>query len=50
MYLQNHRLQNTSYMSEKSRFRIALDSQYVKGSETLLESAGQHFYHIISSL
>ena len=37
-------------MSEKPRFRIALDSQHVKGSETLLESAGQHFYHIISSL
>ena len=37
-------------MSKKIRFRRPSDSQYVKESQTLLESERQHFYHIFSSL
>ena len=31
---------------EKTLFITAFDSQPVKGSQTLLKSAWQHFYHI----
>ena len=36
-------------LSEKYRFRIFLDSQHVKGSQTLVKYAWKHFYHIFSS-
>ena len=37
-------------MSKKHRFGISFDSQHVKGSQTLLKSVPQHFYHIFLSL
>ena len=37
-------------MSKKSSFKTPFNSQYVKRSQTLLESVGQHFNHIFSSL
>ena len=37
-------------MSKKPSFRAPFDSRIVKGSQTLLESARQHFDHIYSSL
>ena len=33
-------------MSKKPRFGTPLDSQHVKGSQTLAKSAATHFYHI----
>ena len=35
---------------EKRRFRTSFDSQHVKGSQTLVKSSWQHFYHIFTSL
>ena len=35
---------------EKRRFRTSFDSQHVKGSQTLVKSAWEHFYHIFPSL
>ena len=37
-------------LSKKRRFRTYFDSQQVKGSESLVKSAWEHFYEIISSL
>ena len=37
-------------MSKKPRFRILLDRQHAKGSQTLPESTRQHFYLIFPSL
>ena len=37
-------------LSEKRRFRTFFDSQHVKGSQTLVKSAWEHFYHIFPSL
>ena len=37
-------------MSKRPRFRTPLDNQHVKGSQTQLKPARQHFYDIISSL
>ena len=31
-------------------YRTPFDSQYIKGSQTLLKSARQHFYYIVSSV
>ena len=36
--------------SEKHCFRTSFDSQHVKGSQTLVKSAWEHFHHIFSSL
>ena len=35
-------------MSKKPRFTTPFDSQKAKGSQTLLESAQQHFYHVFN--
>ena len=35
-------------MSPKPRFRTSFDNQQSKGTQTLLKSARQHFYHIFS--
>ena len=35
---------------KKRRFRTSFDSQHVKGSQTLVKSSWQHFYHIFTSL
>ena len=37
-------------MSKKPRFRTPFESRHVKGSQALVKSAWQHFYHIFSSL
>ena len=37
-------------LSKKHRSRPPLDSESVKGSQTLVKSAGQHFHHIFSLL
>ena len=37
-------------MSKKPRFRTPFDSQNVKGSQTLVKPAWEHFYDILSSL
>ena len=37
-------------MPKKPRIRIIIDSEYVKGYETLRRSARQNFCHIFSSL
>ena len=37
-------------LSKKHRFRTPFDSQYLKGSQTLVKSSGEHFQHIFSSL
>ena len=37
-------------MSKKHHFRTPFNSQHVKGSQTLLKSARQHFYHFLPSL
>ena len=37
-------------ISKKPRFRTPLDSQHVKGSQTLVKSVRQFFYHTSSSL
>ena len=37
-------------LSKKQYFRRPFDSQHVKGSQTLVKSAGEHFHHIFSSL
>ena len=37
-------------MPKKPRVRTLMDSQHVKGSETLLKSARQYFCHIFWSL
>ena len=37
-------------ISKKHRFITPLYSQHVKGSQTLVKSAWQHFYYIFSSL
>ena len=37
-------------MSEKLDFRTPFNSQHVKGSQTLLKSARQQFYRLLSSL
>ena len=37
-------------LSKKPYFRTPFGSQHVKGSETLVKSAGEHFYHIFWSL
>ena len=37
-------------LSEKHRFKAPFDSQHVKGSQTLVKSAWEHFHHIFSSL
>ena len=39
-----------SLMPNNRRFRIPLDSQHVKGSQTLVQSAWQRFYHVFSLL
>ena len=35
-----------TYMPKKPRVRTFMDSQYVKGSKTLLKSSPQEFFHI----
>ena len=35
-------------LSKKHRFRTPLDSQHVKGFQTLIKSAWQHFHHIFN--
>ena len=35
---------------KKHRFRTPLDSQHVKGSQTFVKSAREHFHHIFSLL
>ena len=37
-------------MPEKSRIRTLMDSQHVKGAETLHKSASEYFCHIFWSL
>ena len=37
-------------ISKKARFRTPFDSQHVKGSQTLVKSAWEHFHDISSSL
>ena len=37
-------------LSKKRRFRTYFDSQQVKGSESLVKSPWEHFYHIFWSL
>ena len=37
-------------LSKKCRFRTSIDSQHVKGYQSLVKSALEHFYHIFSSL
>ena len=37
-------------VSEKHRFKAPFDSQHVKGWQTLVKSAWEHFHHIFSSL
>ena len=37
-------------LSSKQCFRTAFDSQHVKGSQTYLKSACEHFQHIFPSL
>ena len=37
-------------LSKKHRFRTSFNSQHVKGSQTLLKSVWEHFYHIFPSL
>ena len=37
-------------LSSKQCFRTAFDSQHVKGSQTHLKSACEHFQHIFPSL
>ena len=37
-------------LSEKHRFKAPLDSQHVKGSQTLEKSSGEHFHNIFPSL
>ena len=37
-------------MSKKPRFRTSFRSQHVKGSQTLVKSVREHFYHIFLSL
>ena len=37
-------------LSKKHCFRTLLDSQHVKGSQTLVKSPLEHFHHIFSSL
>ena len=37
-------------LSKKRRFRTSFDSQHVKGSQTLVKFAWEHFYQIFSSL
>ena len=37
-------------MSKKPHFRTSVDSQHVKGSQTLLKHVRSHFYHISSYL
>ena len=36
-------------LSKKSRFRTPFDSQHVKGSQTLVKSGWENFYHVFSS-
>ena len=49
LHYRNYRLWKTS-LSKKHFFRIPLGSEHVKGSQTLVKSAWQQFYHICSSL
>ena len=35
-------------MSKKPRYKTPFDSQHAKGSQTLLDAARQHVYHIFS--
>ena len=35
-------------LSKKRRFRTSFDGQHVKGSQTLVKSAWEHFYHVFS--
>ena len=48
------KLQTVKYvvkkMSKKPSFRTPFDSEHARGSQTLLKSARQHFYHILLSL
>ena len=37
-------------LPKKHGFRTSFDSQHVKGSQTLVKSAWEHFYHIFPSL
>ena len=37
-------------LSKKCRFRTPFESQHVKGPQTFVKSAREHFHHIISSL
>ena len=37
-------------LSKKRRFRTSLEVQHVKGSQTLVNSAWEDFYHIFSSV
>ena len=37
-------------LSKKLRFRTSFDSQHLKGSQTLVKSAWENFYHTFSSL
>ena len=39
-----------TYMPKKLRIRTLMDTQHLKGSETLQKSARQYFYHIFWSL
>ena len=36
--------------SKKRRLRTCFESQHVKVSQTLVKSAWEHFYHILSAL
>ena len=47
----NYRLEKTELLkTQKTRIRILMDSQHIKGSETLLKSARQCFCDIFWSL
>ena len=47
----NYRLEKTELLkTQKTRIRILMDSQHIKGSETLLKSSPQYFCRILRSL
>ena len=52
MYFQYYRLSKTwlDHILKKVVFRSSFDSQQVKGSQTLVKSAWEQFYHIFSLL
>ena len=52
MYFQNYKLSKNllTPISKKPRFRKSFDSQHVKGSQSIVNSAWEDIYHIFSSL